>query len=106
MGYLEGSVVSIFFTNHNSERVDRGMSRNKFETGKLNCLAIQSMNQEEAVEWTNGAGEIFIYLAGELVQYTNSRVINHLDDGLVNLMEFPLEFEDASLPDMPVQSCP
>lgn len=73
--------------------------RKQIEQHKLESLAIQSMNSEELVEWKNSLGEIFIFENGELTQYTDTRVIHHEDDGLINLRTDPLQF-DNDLPDM------
>lgn len=68
--------------------------RKKTESHKLEALAIESMNTEGIVSWKNSIGEIFEFEAGELVAYTDTRVIHHEDDGLCNLMEHPLVFDN------------
>lgn len=74
--------------------------RKQTENYKLQSLAIESMNQDSPVSWKNSLGEIFVYEAGELIEYTDTRVIHHEDDGLVNLREEPLEFDEEDLPEM------
>lgn len=74
--------------------------RKKTESHKLEALAIESMNTEGIVSWKNNVGEIFEFENGELVAYTDTRVIHHEDDGLVNLFAEPIDFSEDHLPDM------
>lgn len=75
--------------------------RKKIESRKLVQLAAQSIKLDQQVEWKNNIGEVFVYEDGELVAYTDTRIIEHEGNGLVNLMESPIYFEDAGLPEMP-----
>jgi hypothetical protein len=78
--------------------------RTKLEINKLQELAIESMkidmgtDEARVIEWQNKIGEIFVFQAGELIGYTDTRVIHHEDDGLVNLAAEPLMFDE--LPEM------
>ena len=57
---------------------------------KLQELKQDSKNNKELV-YTNPKGEVFVYENGELTQYTDTRVIDHLTDRLKNLAETPFQ---------------
>lgn len=80
--------------------------RKKIETRKLDLLAIESTSLDTPVSWKNELGEIFVYFGGELIEYTDTRIIHHEDDGLVNLRLNELEFDlsDENLPEMEYSS--
>ncbi len=61
--------------------------RHKNELNQLRNLAKKS--EENPVDFTNPRGERFIFEKGELVEYTDTKVINHEDNRLVNLAECP-----------------
>lgn len=64
-------------------------ARSTLEQIHLQKLNNDSRQSKSPVRYENPKQEVFIYEAGELVAYTDTRVINELDDRLVNLAEKP-----------------
>ena len=64
-------------------------SRSTLEQMHLTSLANESKKSETFIRYENNKKEVFIYENGELISYIDTRVINELDDRLVNLAEKP-----------------
>ncbi len=65
--------------------------RTKLEMEKLEETKLAST--EQPARYENKNGESFLYVAGKLARYTDTRVINEFDDRLVNLREDPFREE-------------
>jgi hypothetical protein len=60
---------------------------------ELNAFKKQSLNTKKLIRHQNTKKEIFVFEEGELVSYTDTRVIHEVDDRLVNLAAEPLKFQ-------------
>jgi len=78
------------------------MRKDSTELTKLKLKSLR--NPGEEFTFTNKFGEIFVYCDGELITFTDTRVIEHETDRLVNLFENPINFDDSSLPEMDMAS--
>lgn len=67
-------------------------SRPLSEQIELNAHKALSLKTPDIIRYTNDKNEIFVFEDGELVSYTDTRVIHEFDDRLVNLAAEPLRF--------------
>ncbi len=62
------------------------------ERNKLIDISKESKTAPNKIrDWKSPKGEYFLYEDEKLIEYTDTRVINHLNDRLVNLAETPFE---------------
>lgn len=61
--------------------------RSKTEQAELNTVRLSSIDSTQT--FRNKVGEVFVFKMGKLVEYTDTRVIEHETDRLVNLAETP-----------------
>lgn len=61
--------------------------RNREETTAIQAAKYRS--NREVSEYINNKGERFVFDKGELIQYTDTRVIEHESDRLVDLSTHP-----------------
>jgi hypothetical protein len=66
-------------------------NRDSLEQMHLTTLAKQSKRQIDSIRYENSDHEVFEFQDGELICYTDTRVINEHDDRLVNLAERPFK---------------
>ncbi len=63
--------------------------RSTLEQIHLQKLNNDSRQIKTPIRYENTKQEVFVYQAGELVEYIDTRVINETNDRLVNLAEKP-----------------